>query len=182
MCSPRQQFLLLVTLALFIGISAFSCKNKKSKLSEYGATVESVLFSDLATFRGFNFGDSKSFIQSKEIGRPVQVSKDYLYYEYKLISNGSYNIAYSFDEVGLNEIHTDIYINNAGEKEDVFIEFKTYFDHHFGDSQSQNGFNVWSAKSYKYGEVLITIRSESADFSADNLPEKISLWIYPNKS
>lgn len=167
---------------LLLGCIISSCNEPKSNLAEYGPVFEKVMISDTSVFRGFNLGDSLNFVQSKETNKPVEVDKEYLYYEYKLDSEGSFNIAYNFDELGLNEIHSDIFINDADNADEVFNKFKTYFDAHFGTSQAQMGFTIWSVKSEKYGEVIINLSNESTDFRIDKAPGKISLWIYPDKS
>jgi hypothetical protein len=182
MLSFSKQLQKIAILFLFLWLVVSSCTPAKSKLAEYGPTFESVMLNDVGVFRGFNFGDSLLLIQSKESGKPIETDKDYLYYEYNLNSDGSFNIAYNFDELGLNEIHSDIFINNSDDAEETFNKFKTYLDRHYGVSQTQMGFNIWSVKSDKYGEVKINLSNESADFTVDRAPGKISLWIYPDKN
>ncbi|MCE9540755.1 MAG: hypothetical protein K8R85_16275 [Bacteroidetes bacterium] len=172
----------IAVLCLLIGVIISSCKSPKSPLAEYGPIFEKVMVSDTSVFRGFNFGDSLNFVQLKETNKPIEVDEGYLYYEYKLDSEGSFNIAYNFDELGLNEIHSDIFINDSDNADEVFNKFKTYFDEHFGTSQAQMGFTIWSVKSEKYGEIIINLSNESTDFTSDKAPGKISLWIYPDKS
>ncbi|MDO9187802.1 MAG: hypothetical protein Q7W13_17475 [Bacteroidia bacterium] len=172
----------IAILFLLLAFIISSCNEPKSPLAEYGPIFEKVMISDTSVFRGFNFGDSLNFVQSKEANKPIEADKGYLYYEYKLDSEGSFNIAYNFDELGLNEIHSDIFINDADNADEVFNKFKTYFDDHFGASQAQMGFTIWSVKSEKYGEVVINLSNESTDFTIDKAPGKISLWIYPDKS
>lgn len=182
MLSFKIQKSKITILFLLLGFIISSCNEPKSALAEYGPIFEKVMISDTSVFRGFNFGDSLIFVQSKEANKPVEADKGYLYYEYKLDSEGSFNIAYNFDELGLNEIHSDIFINDADNADEVFNKFKTYFDEHFGASQAQMGFTIWSVKSEKYGEVVINLSNESTDFTIDKAPGKISLWIYPDKS
>ena len=93
-------------------ISIFSCTSHKSKLAAYGSVFENVMRTDIGAFRGFSLGDNFDTIQSREIGKPVEIDSGYLYYEYKLTTEGSYNITYNFDERGLNEIQTDIFWNS----------------------------------------------------------------------
>lgn len=169
----------ICTLLVFI---LFSCTNRKSDLHVYGSVFENVMLEDAGVFRGFLLGDSIGFIQSKETAKPLEKDKDYLYYEYKLNEEGSFNIAYNFDEKGLNEIHSDIFINKADDADEVFNKFKSYFDDQYGASQIQMGFNIWSVKSEKYDEVRINLSNESTDFTVDNAPGKISIWIYPDKN
>jgi hypothetical protein len=174
--NPYTHWFICTLLVLIV----FSCKSPKSKLAEYGPVFENVMRSDVGVFRGFSLGDRSDSIQKKETGKPIEVDSGYLYYEYKL-STGSFNITYNFDERGLNEIQSDIFITNADDADKIFNTFKTYFDQHYGANQNQMGFSAWSVKSEKFGDVKINLSDESANFSADKAPGKISLWIYRDK-
>lgn len=172
-------FKLFSVLLLIIFVS--SCTKPKSKLAPYGTVFENVMRSDSGVFRGFSLGDQQDTILKKEQGKPVESDSAFLYYEYPLDTIGSYNITYNFDESGLNEIQSDIFINNPEKADEVFSKFKAFFDDHYGASESHMGFSVWSVKSEKYREVEINLSDESTDFTADAAPGKISLWIYPKK-
>lgn len=175
----KNYFVLAVLPVLFI-IS--SCSNSKSELKEFGPVFKSVVLSDEGIFRGFSLGDAQVEIQNKEIAKPIEADSGYLYYEYKLDTTGSFNITYNFDEKGLNEVQSDIFINRSEEAEAIFNKFKAYFDEHYGESETQMGFNVWSVKSDKYDEIKISISNESSDFTTNQAPGKISIWIYPNNN
>jgi len=159
-----------------------SCTQPKSTLTQYGPVFENVMLSDVGAFRGLNFGDSLGHVRAIETAKPIEQEVDYLYYEYKMPTQGSFNVAYNFDERGLSEIHSDIFITNSPDAEGVFNKFKTYFDQHYGSSQTEMGFTAWSVKSDKYGDVKINLSNESADFTTDKAPGKISIWIYPDKN
>jgi len=137
--------------------------------------------SEFRTFRGFNLGEKRDSILAKEIGNTIEADEGYLYYEFKLNDSNSYNVSYNFDDTGLNEIQSDIYIHNQKNTEKVFNAFKSYFDDHFGKSESHQGFTVWTVKSEKYGDVRINLSDESADLTIPGGPGKIALWIYPDK-
>jgi hypothetical protein len=171
----------LVLSLILVVIFCSSCTKHKSKLAEYGSVFESVMISDSCVFRGINLGDKLNSIQAKEKNKPIETDTGYLYYEYSLDSTGSYSITYNFDETGLNEIQSDIFIKNPDKSDQIFSMFKSYFDEHYGDSESHQGFTVWSAKSEKYGDVKISLSDESADFTVDKAPAKLSLWIYPDR-
>lgn len=169
-----------ITLVLFL-VSA--CKQDKSSLAEYGPIFENVVRSDEGIFRGFNLGDSIKTVTSKELQKPIEEDKDYLYYEYKIDTSITFDVRYTFDERGLNEIESDIFIvNNMNLAEETFNKFKKYLDEHYGESESQGGYNVWTVKSEKYGEVMIDLSSELPAFNTKNNIGKISLWIYTDKN
>ena len=167
--------------SLLLILIVCSCSQPKSKLAPYGHVFESVMLSENGVFRGFNLGGKQDSIRKKETVKPMETDSGYLYYELKLDTTGSFNITYNFDDEGLNEIQSDIYINNANQVDDVFSKFKSYFDEHYGASQTRQGYTVWTVKSEKYGEVRISLSDESSNFTVDKAPGKISLWIYPDK-
>ncbi|MEO6903168.1 MAG: hypothetical protein ABI315_08440 [Bacteroidia bacterium] len=160
-----------------------SCTKQKSKLAEYGSTVEKIMRSETGAFRGYNLGDQLDSVKAKETATPVEIDEGYLYYEYKIDdTTGSYSISYNFDETGLNEIQSDIFINNADNADKLYDSFKSYFDAHYGESEVNMGYNIWTVKSEKYGDVKINLSDESADLTVDKSPSKISIWIYPDKN
>ena len=172
----RQTPLLLLML-----IIVSSCKHSESKLAKYGAELESVILTDTAVFRGLSLGDNIDSVKRKELGKPIEADSAYLYYEMKLDTTGSFNLRYTFDEDGLDEINSEIYIKNAGRTDEIFSKFKTYFDEHYGESISHQGYTVWTVRSKKFGVARINLSNESSDFTVPNAPGKLSLWIYVDK-
>ena len=175
-----SRFSILVLLLLTIA----SCnKSSKSKLTEYGPVLENIVRSDMGAFRGFNLGDMVDSVKHHEAAQPVEADDGYLYYEYKVDdTTGSYNITYTFDEKGLNEIQSDIFITNSANTDKIFNSFKTYFDDHYGASELDMGYNVWTVKSQKFGDVKINLSDESTSLTTDHAPGKVSIWIYPDKN
>jgi len=160
-----------------------SCKqNTDSVATKYEYVFENVIRSDKGLFRGSNLGDSVTAILAKEPGKPREEEKNYLYYEYKIDSAATFNVRYTFDERGLNEIESDIFIaNDTNLAEETFNKFKKYLDDHYGESETERGYNVWSVKSEKYGDVMIDLNNELPAFNSKNAIGKISLWIYTDK-
>jgi hypothetical protein len=173
---------LFITCFLLVTISSCTTKSK-SKLAEYHPVLEKIVRSETGAFRGFNLGDRLDSVKLKESAQPVEVDEGYLYYEYKIDdTTGSYSISYNFDDTGLNEIQSDIFITNANNTDQLFNSFKSYFDDHYGDSEMDMGYNVWTVKSQKYGDVKINLSDESTALTTDHAPGKISIWIYPDKN
>jgi len=158
-----------------------SCKDEKDPLEKYGTVVKHVMRNDSGAFRGLNFGDKMDSVVAREAGPAAEADLGYLYYEYRIDSLGSFNITYDFDETGLKEIQSDVFVNNALQTDSVFNSFKTYFDDHFGKNETDMGYNVWSVKSEKFGDIKINLTDESTDLTTDGAPGKISIWIYPDK-
>lgn len=159
-----------------------SCdKQEPNSFEKYDPALESVFINDSNVFRNFNLGTKIDSVLNKELSKPKESDTDYLYYEYPIDTIGSFNVAYTFDNGGLNEIQSDIFINRQSKTDTLFNALKNYFDDHYGPSHVDMGFTVWSVPSEFYSEVKITLSNESTDFSVPNSPGKISIWIYPDK-
>lgn len=170
-------------LILFVGLSLVSCDGPKSKLEKYGPVFTDVMVSDTGAFRGLNLGINIDSVKKMESAQPSEIDSNYLYYEYALHNSaGSFDITYDFNETGLNEIHSDVFLTNSDQTDSVFSNFKAFFTDHYGQGESHMGFAVWMVKSDKYGNVRINLSDESADFTAKDSPGKISLWIYPEQN
>ncbi len=159
-----------------------ACTDKTvNPLSKYGTVLEKVIRYENGAFRGFNLGDKMDSVQAKEAAQPTEADVGYLYYEFNLEPAGTFNVTYNFDETGLNEMQSEIFVKNTAQTDSIFNAFKEYFDDHYGESELVKGYTIWSVKSENYGDVKITLIDESASFTADNAPGKISVWIYPEK-
>jgi hypothetical protein len=173
----------LLPYTFFFLLLISSCSKKEADhLDEYGPFVKTVLRVDTGAFRGFNFGDKMDSVLAKETAKATEADEGYLYFEYSIDTLGSFDIAYDFDERGLVEIQSFVYINNINKVDSVFNSFKKYFDDHFGKNETQMGYNVWSVNSADYGKININLSDESADFTADGTPGKLSISIYPEKN
>jgi hypothetical protein len=161
-----------------------SCKEEKKKdpLKKYGTFVQTVMKVDTGAFRGLNFGDLIDTVMAKESSKATEADENYLYYEYAIDTLGSFDVAYDFDDGSLSEIQSYVYINNINRVDSVFNAFKTYFDDHFGKDETEMGYNVWTVKSGTYGNININLSDESANFTTDKAPGKLSISIYPDKS
>jgi hypothetical protein len=172
----------LTPLTFFLLIVLSSCnKKEKDPLEQYGTFVKTVMKTDTGAFRGINFGESLTSVLAKEGTNTSEADTNYLYYEFKVDSLGSFDVTYDFDNGGLAEIQSYVFINNINQTDSVFEAFKSYFNDHFGRDETQMGYNVWTVKSEKYGDININLSDESADFTADKTPGKLSISIYPDK-
>lgn len=166
---------------LLIAFLLASCSKEKDPLDKYGIFVKSVMRNENGAFRGFNFGDKMDSVVAKEAGQGEEADVNYLYYEFKIDSVGSFDVSYDFDENGLNEIHSDIFIKDAAQTDSIFNTFKTYFDDHFGSNESHGGYTVWTVKSEHFGDIKVNLSDESTDLTTDHAPGKLSIWLYPDK-
>jgi hypothetical protein len=174
--------LLPLSILLLSLLSACDSKKEKDPLDQYGIFVKTVMLTDTGSFRGFNFGDPMDAVLAKESAKASEADENFLYFEYRIDTVGSFDIAYDFDESGLVEVQSYVYINNINKVDSVFNAFKDYFDDHFGKNETQMGYNVWSVRSEEYGNININLSDESANFTADKAPGKLSISIYPDKS
>lgn len=178
---PRIAKTSVFALVAFSGL--ISCSGEQPKHANLNVVPETVIGTNDAVFRKISLGDDLNSVLKKETAQPLETDSAYLYYEYALPDSiGSFNVTYNFDEKGLFEIQSIIFINNPETTEEVLNRFKTYFDNFYGSSQTEMGFSIWSVKSEKFGQVKINLSDESSDFTIDNAPGKLSLWIYKEES
>jgi hypothetical protein len=180
--SKKNSALVPFTILILLLVASCSKKKEKDHLNKYGTFVKAVIRTDSGAFRGYNFGDDMQTVLTNETAKATEADENYLYFEYKIDTLGSFDIAYDFDEAGLSEIQSYVYINNIAKVDSVFNAFKTYFDDHFGSHETQMGYNVWSVRSEVYGDININLMDQSANFTTDNAPGKISISIYPEKN
>ena len=104
--------LLKKTAWLFIPmlLTLASCSESKTNLTQYGDVFNAVMLNDIGVFRGANIGDSKEAIKELENDDPVEQDSVNLNYKYSVDSTINFNISYNFDENGLKEIQTEIYV------------------------------------------------------------------------
>lgn len=103
----------LLFFSLLTALLLASCTEKQSKLAAYGPALEAVMRSDVGAFRGFDLGAKMDTVMKQEAGEPLEVDDNYLYYEFKIGDTlGTYSLSYDFDETGLNEIQSDVFVTN----------------------------------------------------------------------
>ena len=175
----QNQFLFIVF--VFATLTFVSCQDEKSSSLKYDSFFKEVIRSENGVFRGLSLGVQLDSVLKIEKVKAIEADDSYLYYEFQVDTIGTYNITYTFNEKGLAEIQSDVFINNQTNTDGVFNAFKSYFDEHYGPSGTDMGYSVWSIKSDLFGEVKINLSNESADFSVPNSPGKVSIWIYPDK-
>lgn len=180
MLNKNLKYIFALAILLIVLLPACT-KKEKDPLAKYGTFVEKVMKTDTGAFRGFNFGDKIEKVIAGEGPKTTEADTNYLYYEFKVDTLGSFDVTYDFDEGGLSEIQSYVYIKNINRTDSVFEAFKSYFNDHFGRDETQMGYNVWTVKSEKYGDININLSDESADFTADQTPGKLSISIYPDK-
>lgn len=180
LCTILQMRISKIILVAFVVLTIASCESERSPLSKYGPVFENVMRSETGVFRGFSLGDQLDSVKQKET-EPVESDVDYLYYEYDIDTTATYSVAYTFTDGLLDEMRSYIFVNDNNKTEEVLNTFKNYFNEHYGASEEHMGFIVWSVRSEKYGLVRINLSDESADFSVEDAPGKISIWIYPDK-
>jgi hypothetical protein len=173
----------LLSFSILLLILASGCsKKEKDPLKKYGTFVSTVIKVDTGAFRGLNFGDKLETVLLKESAKASEADENYLYFEYKIDTMGSFDIAYDFDEEGISEILSYVYIKDIGKIDSVFNSFKTYFDDHYGTNETQMGYNVWTVKSQGRGDIHINLSDESANFTTDGAPGKLYISIYSDKN
>ena len=157
------------------------CGNHQAPLVQYGPVVQQIMITDTAVFRTFSLGNKPEEVKKRETALLMESDSSFLYYESKKSDSSSFNVMYNFDEEGLAEIQSDIYLSNATQGDEAFEQFKKYFNDHYGESTAKQGYMVWTIPSSKFGTVRVNLDLENADGNISKAHSKISLWIYVDK-
>ena len=162
-------------ICFFIPLLFFSCHGgDKYKLAAYGEHLEKIVKTEEGIFRGLYLGMALKNVKEKETIGLSDEDSSYLYYEIPLDSSNSFTLAYDFDEKGLKEIQSDVFMKNEDQFNELLNKFKMYFDDKYGKAENANGFWVWAKKAEKEDNIKITLTDESSDFQYN----KLSLNVY----
>lgn len=160
---------------LLLAFLLFSCERaEKSDFSAYGENMEKIMRTSQGIFRGLSLGMDLKNVKSIEKTGLIEEDSGYLYYEIPLDRNSSFNLSYDFDEKGLKEIQSDVFLKDEIQFNDLLNNIRMYFDNKYGKAEIDNGFWVWAKKTEKEGNIKITLTDESDDFQFN----KLSLAVY----
>lgn len=159
-------------LPLYFFLLFFSfCKNSPEK-----SVFEKINTSEKGDFRGIFIRSSIAEVKQTEKNIPKNAEDDYLFYEIPISENEEYyTLGYSFNEKGLYEILSDIYLKKPDDALKLFQQIKENFQTRFGNPQQEDDRTVvWTIKTEKSNEVEVTLSDESENYDSG----KISISFY----
>ncbi len=172
----------IVVVALFV-VASCNSEKKQTMLGNYSDLLAALFQSDEGLFRGIELGmtqaDVKTHLDPKKI---TEEAADYLLIEDSLSNNRHYTFDCTFDEKGLREIRTDVFLYDQENADSLFAEVKNYFTKKYGaPAQARDGF-FWlvdhpkrpakialvdETDFYMYGKLSITFFDREIDPELD---------------
>ena len=152
-----RRFFFILLLAL-----AFGCADETQPEKSW---EEIVATNDPGDFRGINIGDDIVKVLDKESSNVVHTMPDELTCRIPLDQKEStfYEITYNFNEHGLYVIDLIIYPQDSADTQELFSEFKDYYDKKYGASSDSDGFTAWYTKSGAGSDLEISMIDESEE-------------------
>lgn len=145
-----------------LAIFAYGCQEPE----EESTPVQGILQSDEhGDFRGIQIGDDIVKVLDKESSNVVHTMPDELTCRIPLDQKEStfYEITYNFNEHGLYVIDLIIYPQDTTNTQELFDEFKTFYDTKYGPSSESDGFTAWYTRSEAGTDLEITMIDESQE-------------------
>jgi hypothetical protein len=153
----------LLGLILFIFFLA-SCSEQQGSpeqaLREVGGDLKN------SHLRGVSIGNSKDEVKSKEKKSPTEETESNLLYRNYTsnIDSSYYEINYNFDELGLFEIQTDVFLQSAENSKAFFELLKNKFNDKYGSPTGEGEIISWSSKTDKGTALEVTISHEGIEY------------------
>jgi hypothetical protein len=115
-------------------------------------------------FRGVRLGDKPKLIKRQEESSSVYSMPDELIYRFNPQEADStwYEISYSFNEDGLNNISLDVYAQNAELQDNLFGDFVSYYTERFGISKKSTSHQQWRGLTVQGRYVTVSLLRDSA--------------------
>jgi hypothetical protein len=120
---------------------------------------------DTGIFRGVDIGDSRNAVVALEAEHIVYNMPDELTCRIPLDLKDStyYDITYNFNEGGVHVIELDIFPESDNVTRTLFNDFKAYYDLRFGESSVDDGFTMWTTRSYRGTAIEVSMIDESRE-------------------
>ena len=112
-------------------------------------------------FRGISIGDKPKAIKRNEQATSVYSMPDELIYRFEPSEMDStwYEISYSFNDAGLNNIHLDVYPANEALDEHLSEDFSNYYNQRYGSGKLSGGIQQWRGMTDQGRFVTVALSS-----------------------
>jgi len=128
-----SQMKLLLSNIFVLSTFLLFAQTNKSILKKYPKEVQKIILTENGAFRGFNFGDTKEVVKSKETLKIHTESDTVLTYTLFLDADDSADLLYYFDSSGKIKSFAIIFILNDQKEEQVLREYLTkYYNEKYG--------------------------------------------------
>lgn len=116
-------------------------------------------------FRGIAMRSNMEEVKSREVMPLENEKSDELVYKAPLGESDSsyFRVYYTFDEMGLFEIQTDVFPPSAEDAQRLYDRFLKHFDKKYGKSDGPPYYATWKTRSGENRTVEITLINETQD-------------------
>jgi hypothetical protein len=155
--------LLIFCLSLF----ASGCQQTPSTIS-----AETILQpSKGGDFRGVRLGDKPKLIRRQEESSSVYSMPDELIYRFDSNETDStwYEISYSFNEDGLNNISLDVYPKSDELQNNLLADFEAYYNQRFGMSKKNPSHQQWRGLTSQGRYVTVSLLRDSTERKSNHI-------------
>ncbi|MDB5274273.1 MAG: hypothetical protein JWO58_2640 [Chitinophagaceae bacterium] len=162
------------TVLLALCLISFSLKAQDDLLSKHIPELKKIFKTESATFRGFNFGDTKTTIKAAEDAPIEGEGKDFVVYKVKIDENEYAEIMYTFDEQDKVKMFGVAFIENVNlsAEERILDDFQAYFTQRHGKFAVNNkNDEVWTA-----ADGYVIEMGDSSDGKSDLLEIEIEIF------
>jgi len=112
-------------------------------------------------FRGIRIGDKPKSIKRNEAATSVYSMPDELIYRFEPneIDSSWYEISYSFNDAGLNNIHLDVYPATDELKHHLTQDFANYYNQRYGSGKTMGDLLQWRGMTDQGRFVTVALSS-----------------------
>lgn len=132
-----------------------SCQSAQTPVN-----AEAILLPDRGgDFRGIRIGDKPKAIKRNEQATSVYSMPDELIYRFEPneVDSTWYEISYSFNDAGLNNIHLDVYPANDELRDHLTLDFANYYNQRYGPGKTVIEQHQWRGMTDQGRFVSVTL-------------------------
>jgi hypothetical protein len=130
-----------IILYLFLSACLAACQSAQTPVN-----AETILMPERGgDFRGIRMGDKPKSIKRSEQATSVYSMPDELIYRFepRELDSTWYEISYSFNDAGLNNIHMDVYPANNELEIHLAQDFSNYYNQRYGPGKISGNMQQW---------------------------------------
>lgn len=153
----RLRTIRAIALCFFLAACLAACQSAQAPVN-----AETILLPERGgDFRGIRIGDKPKAIKRNERATSVYSMPDELIYRFepREIDSTWYEISYSFNDAGLNNIHLDVYPANEALEEHLTEDFSNYYNQRYGSGKESGDIQQWRGMTDQGRFVTVALSS-----------------------
>lgn len=159
-----RKFLLIIAIAYLYGCNNSGEEHASNAVDTTSYFNPKWLVTDSGLLRNINISANIKEVKLSEQESPIDEQEGYLYYEYPLSKNNKYTLTYSFDDKGLYEIQSDIFINDTNTITTEFRNLQAAMENKFGAPiEKHSNISIWLLNTDESDEVEIVLKNATSE-------------------